>query len=422
MMREFDYVVIGAGPAGGAAALELACSAATPSVALIGAEPYAPYERPPLSKATLLAGCGLTAPKFLFGGEKGLTAAGVTAFIPAIATSIDRQRRVVRLTSGDSLTYGKLLLAMGTSARALSVPGAELDGVHYLRTYDDAVTLAREVRGGRRLVVIGGGFIGLEVAASARCAGCDVAVIEAGPHLMGRAAPATAARMVLEKFRAEGVDVRLATSVAELRGPGRVTSVVLSNGEELPADVVLVGIGAAPNDTLAHAAGLDMGNGVLTDIVGQTSDPAIFAAGDVASRLQDVAGYPRWTKRLEAWEPAIEQGISTARAMLAQPVEPLSPPWIWSDQFDWNLQFVGHGELADEIVERPGATPNALALFQLCNRRLVGMVTLNDTRSMAYGRRAVLQSVELDPKRLADTSVPIREALRSVTISPKNPD
>ncbi|AJW98748.1 FAD-dependent oxidoreductase [Burkholderia gladioli pv. gladioli] len=412
--RPFDYVVIGAGPAGGAASLELVRNAAQPSVALIGTEPYAPYERPPLSKATLLSDSGPVGPQFLFGGIEGLSAAGVTTFIPETAALIDPQQRIVRLASGDSLSYGKLLLATGTSARTLQSPGAELDGVHYLRTYEDATGLAKKLRSRHKLVVIGGGFIGLEVAASARRAGCEVALIEAGPHLMGRAAPLEVARMVLEKFRAEGVDVRLATSVRELRGSTRVTSVLLSNGAELPADIVLIGIGAVPNDALARAIGLDVANGVVTDETGRTTDPSIYAAGDVACRLQNVAGFPQWTKRLEAWEPAIEQGVSTAHAMLGKPVEPASPPWIWSDQFDWNLQFVGHGELADEVVERTGTAPNSLTVFQLCNRRLVGMITVNDARNMALGRRAVLRPVELDTVRLTDPTIPIKEALRPV--------
>lgn len=411
-MQRFDYVVIGAGPAGGAAAVELAGSAAAPSVALVGAEPYAPYERPPLSKATLMSGLAGSGPQCLFGGIEGLTSSGVTTFIPASAASIDRSERVVHLASGEALAYGKLLLATGTSARELNVPGARLAGLHYLRTYDDAMALARQLREGRKLVVVGGGFIGLEVASTARRAGCEVAVIEAGPHLMGRAVPEAAASLVLDKFRSEGVTVRLNATVSELRGHDWVSSIVLNSGERLDADIVLAGIGAVPNDALARAAGLEVANGVVSAIDGRTSDPAIFAAGDVTYRLQDVPGYPRWSKRLEAWEPALEQGVSTARAMLGQTIEPARAPWIWSDQFDWNLQFAGHGELADEIIERHGSSPDILTLFQLCKRRLVGIVTLNDTRSMTFGRRALLQSAELDTARLADPGIPIKEALR----------
>ncbi len=418
MMQRFEYVVIGAGPAGGAAAVELTRGAPTRSVALVGAEQYAPYERPPLSKAVLTSDPANEGPRCLFGDVDSLASTGVTPFIPARAASIDRAEGLVCLESGQVIAYDKLLLATGTSARRLDVPGAALAGIHYLRTYDDARALSPELRPGRKLVVVGGGFIGLEVASTACRAGCGVTVIEAGPWLMGRAAPTTVAIRVLEKFRSEGVEIRLNESVAKLHGDSRVTSVLLGSGARLNADIVLVGIGAVPNDALARAAGLEVANGIVTDLDGRTSDPSVFAAGDVASRLQQLDGYPSWAKRLEAWEPALEQGVAAARAMLGEVVAPASAPWIWSDQFDWNLQFAGHGELADEVVERPGATPDVLTLFQLRHRRLVGMVTLNDARSMTLGRRAVLQSAVLDPVRLADPTLSIREALRPAALTP----
>ncbi|AIV75987.1 pyridine nucleotide-disulfide oxidoreductase family protein [Burkholderia pseudomallei] len=412
MMRQFDHVVVGAGPAGGAAAIELAGGAPAHSVALVGAEPYAPYERPPLSKSTLLSALGDEGPQCLFGGIDGLAAAGVTTFIPAHVCSIDRSSKIVHLSSGERLAYGKLLLATGTSARRLQIPGADLPGLHYLRTYRDAIALAPAIRHGCSLVVIGGGFIGLEVASTARRAACNVVVVEAGAQLMGRAVPKVIADRMLDKFRSEGVDVRLDSTVAELRGTGEIASVVLGNGELLPADVVLAGIGAVPNDTIAKEAGLDVDNGIVADLHGRTSDPDVFAAGDVANRIQEVSGLPHWPKRLEAWEPALEQGVAAARAMLGQTAEPAKAPWVWSDQFDWNLQFAGYGELANLTIERHGPGPDVLTLFQLRGRRLVGVVTLNDPRSMAYGRRAVLQQTELDPARLADPSIPVKDALR----------
>ena len=410
-MRRFDYVVIGAGPAGGAAALELARDVTAPSVALVGNEAHSPYERPPLSKSALRS-TSVAGPQSLFGGAPALAAAGIVTFAPVIALSIDRVARTVHLSSGGTLNYGHLLIATGASARRLDTAGGDLPGVHYLRTHDDAVRLAPALSGGARLVVIGGGFVGLEVAATAKQAGCRVVVIEAGARLMGRAVPPEISFRVQRKFATEGVEIRLNASITRLRGQDAVDAVELSSGECIPADVVLAGIGAVPNDSLAGAAGLEVENGIVVDRDGQTSDPLIYAAGDVASRLQQVDGHPAWRKRLEAWEPALEQGAAVAYAMLGRPPRPLPAPWVWSDQFDWNLQFAGHGELADQTVARHGDNADALTLFQLSRSCLVGAVTLNDSRNMALCRRALDRPLKLDPRRLADRDIPLKEALR----------
>ncbi|MGC2971948.1 NAD(P)/FAD-dependent oxidoreductase [Paraburkholderia aspalathi] len=410
-MQHFDYVVIGGGPAGGAAAIELARGADRPSVALIGEEPYAPYKRPPLSKTTLVERDEQREPSLLFGGVAELQLSGVTPFIPHRAARVDRGARVVQLESGEFLSYRKVLFATGSAPRRLPAPGAELEGIHYLRTYDDAIALSREFAPKRKVVVVGGGFIGLETGATARRAGCEVSVVEAAPRLLARGVPEVISHAVAHKFQLEGVRLVHGQSVRAFRGDGHVTAIELDDGTQLAADCVVIGIGVVPNTELAGAAGLEICDGILTDGRGQTADPSCFAAGDVACRVQGLSSHPTYMRRLEAWEPAIEQAVATAREMRGEAPAPAGTPWIWSDQFDWNLQIAGYGELADTTVVRACATPTQMIVFQLWRQRLIGAIALNDGRSMTLLRRAMERGEPLDADSLADPSVPLRQAL-----------
>ncbi|VCU71484.1 Anthranilate 1,2-dioxygenase system ferredoxin--NAD(+) reductase component [Pigmentiphaga humi] len=410
-MPDFDYLVAGGGPAGGAAARELARHCPEGSIALVGDEPHPPYERPPLSKDCLaqLAGGGDAPPRAMLGEREAWQAAGIHLLLGTRVAGIAPQARTVTLDDGRPLSYGKLLLATGTRARILPMDRGQ-SNLHYLRTHGDACRLATRLTAGARVVVIGGGFIGLEVAATACRLGCTVTVLEAGPRLMGRALPDTLARRFCDKFTHEGVSVRLGAAVQALEGADAVHAVVLADGASLPADVVVVGIGAVPNTELAQAAGLQVENGIVTDAQGRTSDPHIYAAGDVAQRPQELDSYPGFSARLEAWEPALDQALATAQAMLGRPAAPLRPPWMWSDQFAWNLQVAGHGGLADtEVCRELGK--DAMAIFQLWQGRLVGAITLNSPREMSLARRALQNRARPDPARLADPAVPLREAL-----------
>ena len=411
-MDPIEYLVLGAGPAGGAAALELARHAPAGSVVLAGDECHAPYERPPLSKSALAkAAPDDDGPPPLFGDQAALEKAGVRLMTGMQALKIDRFQKRVDFADGRGLRYGKLLIATGTRARRLTIAGGDLPGVFYLRSYDDARRLGPELGKGKHVVVIGGGFIGLEVAATACLSECAVTVIEAGPRLMMRTVPQAIAERVAGKFARHGVATRLGAGVEALLGNARVTGVLLDHGETLKADVVVVGIGAIPNSGIASDAGLAVSDGILTDMSGSTSDPSIYAAGDVARRPQGLRTHPDYAGRLEAWEPAIEQAIATARFMLGMPGTPVKPPWAWSDQFDWNIQVAGHGELADEIVTRSTPLGDCLTVLQLHRKRLVGLTTLNNPRDMAIGRRALQRMDPLDPAELADPSIPLKQAL-----------
>lgn len=408
-MEHFDFVVIGAGPAGGSAAMELARGGEAGRVALIGSEVHPPYERPPLSKAVLVGGEPL--PSFLLGDIEALRRSGIVPLLGQAAEAIDLAGRTVTLASGRRIGYGKLILSTGASARHLPIPGAALPGVHVLRTLDDANALSRDLREHRQVVVIGGGFIGLEVAAAARRLGCNVTVLEAGARLLGRVVPQMVAASVLRKYQDEGVIVRLGEAVTGLRGAARVQSVSLASGEILAADTVVVGVGAAPNDDIARRAGLRVVNGIEVDADGRTSDAHCYAIGDVCHRDQQLATHPGYSRRLEAWEPAVEQGVEVARHLKGVTRAAPRSPWVWSDLFDWNLQIAGHGELADMEVVRPGKTRDAFTVFQLSQRRLVGLVTLNEGRHMLPGRRALQTGLLLDPLALAAPDISLKDAL-----------
>ncbi|KAA5839811.1 hypothetical protein F2A38_23470 [Pseudomonas chlororaphis] len=405
----FDFVVIGAGPCGGAAVVELANISPNSKIALVGREPHAPYERPPLSKSTLLAHAAASQPAGMFGGIEGLRSRGITTFIPDSALSISRDQKTVVLASGKSLIYGKLLLATGSSPRRLEVKGADLTGVHYLRTFEDAKNIAAWIKPNSQVVIVGGGFIGLEVAATASQVGCKVTVLEAGSRLLARSLPELLSNRFAEKFEREGVDVRLNASVISLSGTQRVNAVELAGGEKLAADLVIVGIGNFPDTKLAFDSGLLQNDGVLTDASGLTSDPFIYAAGDVARTKQKLLSHPGYTKRLEAWEPALIQGASCARAMLGQPDSQIPTPWIWSDQFDWNLQIAGHGELADAQIIRPGAKNDALTVMQLHQGTLIGLITLNDGANMAVGRRMLQRGMKVDVVLASDSTIRFKD-------------
>lgn len=410
-MQQFDFVIVGAGPAGASAAQALIASGHQPSVLLLGDEPHAPYERPPLSKAVLLDPAARVAPTFLFGGEAALAVAGVQCAFGDPVVKVDLAARRVTLRSGRGVGYGALLWATGAAPRRLTLPGSSLAGIHYLRTFDDALALA-SAQAGQRVTVIGGGFIGLEVAAAAAQLGCAVTVIEAAPRLLGRVAPQVVSDAVLGLYESRGLRLKLGVGLAGLQGATRVEALELVDGERIETDWVVAGIGAVPNDTLAREAGLVVDNGIVVDAAGRTSDAHCFAAGDVARRPAGLDWRPGHCHRLEAWEPALDQGRAVAQAMLGNPPPTLPLPWVWSNLFDWNIQMLGHGELSDHYVVRPGRDDHSFTVFQLLGARLVGAVTVNDGRHMALLRREMARCAVVDASQLADPAVPLRTALQ----------
>ena len=406
-MSDSGIVVIGAGQAGGWAARTLRDEGFDGSVVVIGEEPYPPYERPPLSKDVLL-GKEPAESSYLW-PEGTFDALGIELRTGVEATAIDRETATVALSDGSSIAYGKLLIATGGRVRKLPIAGAELDGVHYLRGIDDSAAIRAELGDGARLVVIGGGWIGLEVAAAARMLGAEVTVVEALDMLCARALAPDMAAFLLEVHRGRGVDVRLGATIDALTGEGRVDGARLSGGETLAATAVVIGIGIVPNVELAEAAGLAVDNGVVVDALCRTSDPDIFAAGDVTNHPNDLLGR---SLRLESWENAQNQGIAAAKAMLGGETPYCEIPWFWSDQYDVNIQLVGLPADFEETVTRGERADGSFVEFYMKGGRIDGAASVNNPRDIRFAKRLMQAEKVVDPAQLADASVKLQALLR----------
>jgi 3-phenylpropionate/trans-cinnamate dioxygenase ferredoxin reductase subunit len=328
---------------------------------------------------------------------------------------IDRDASVVYTTSGRPIAYEYLLIATGASPRPLLAPGADLDGVHYLRTFQDALALSRTLARARNVVVIGGGFIGLEMASVAHDLGMDVTLVEGvADRVLARSAPRAIEAIVNERILQAGVQMLFGRRVLAFEGNDRLQGVRLSDNSVLPADAALIATGASPNDLLAREAGLQVENGVLTDEHCRTTDVAIFAAGDVANRLWRIPGHAPFYFRPEAWTPALEQGALAARTMLGATATPSPAPWIWSNLFGINLQFAGFPHLAHGTMSRQSSsTEVGCAVLSICDSRLVAAATYNAAKDMVYYRRAIGCLVNIE--ELANPDVRLREALAPIS-------
>jgi NADPH-dependent 2,4-dienoyl-CoA reductase/sulfur reductase-like enzyme len=411
-----QFVIVGGGLAGAKAAETLRGEGFTGPIALVGAETERPYERPPLSKG-VLQGKDSRDKAFVHG--EGWYADHDVTWIPGVpAVALNTDAHTVTLSDGRTLAYAKLLLATGSSPRILEVPGAE--HAHYLRTMADSERLRDLLVDGARVVIIGGGWIGLEVAAAARARGCEVTVIEVTVLPMQRVLGAEVARIFLALHSANGVEFRCSTSVRELRGTDTVSSVVLADGTELPADVVIAGVGIWPNVELAAEAGLDVHNGVVTDASLRTSDPDVYAAGDVAASLNPLLGK---RIRVEHWANALNGGPAAARSMLGQDVVYDRVPYFYSDQYDLGLEYAGYAEPGgyDRVVFRgvtevvDGKAPEFLAFWLSGGRVLAGMnVNVWDVQDDIQRLvRAGYSGTPVDVVALADPSAALSSLLPS---------
>jgi 3-phenylpropionate/trans-cinnamate dioxygenase ferredoxin reductase component len=356
------FVIVGAGLAGAKAAETLREEGFDGPLVLVGEEPEPPYERPPLSKDYLLGKAERESSRVhaadWYAGHDVDLRTGVRA------ERLDAEGRRLTLSTGEELPYAALLLATGSSARRLPVPGADLEGVHYLRTVADADRLLAALSpGGRRVVVVGGGWIGLEVTAAARHHGNEVTVVEPQPTPLHAVLGAEMGGHFARLHREHGVTVLTGTTVRELRGSaGRVTSVVTDGHAGLPADLVVVGIGAAPNTHLAAAAGLEVDNGVVVDDALRSATPGIWAAGDVASSFHPL--YGRYV-RVEHWANALNGGPAAARSMLGKPVTYDRVPYFFTDQYDLGMEYSGLGTPGDRVVYRGNPEDGEFIAFWL---------------------------------------------------------
>jgi 3-phenylpropionate/trans-cinnamate dioxygenase ferredoxin reductase subunit len=351
-------LIVGAGETGARAAITLRAEGYAGPLALIGEETHAPYERPPLSKATIVERMTPLPPTI--GDAAKLADLNIAHLGGVVAASIDRTARIVATSDGRELAYDKLLLATGAKPRLLAVDG--VDGIVHLRNFEDAVALRDRLQPGRRIAIIGGGFIGLELASSACALGCAVTLIEAAPQILTRGVPLRIAEIVAERHRLAGVEFVLSATIASMRRAGDRYLIVLSEGRSVEADCIIAGIGAMPQIALAAAAGLSIDNGIAVDGQLRTSDPFIFAAGDCASFPHPL--YNGRRIRLEAWRNAFDQGAFVARSLLGAADEYDAVPWFWSDQHDLCLQIAGLVDEGRQTIERD-LGDGALLLFHL---------------------------------------------------------
>ncbi|MDX6389943.1 MAG: 3-phenylpropionate/trans-cinnamate dioxygenase ferredoxin reductase component [Streptosporangiaceae bacterium] len=401
------YVIVGASLAGAKAAETLREEGFDGTIALVGQETERPYERPPLSKGFLL---GKAAKSSIYVHEEGWYAGhGVNLLLGSTVTAIDRAGSRVELADGSAISYDRLLLTMGASPRTLDVPGGDLGGVRYLRTAGDSERLGAALADADRVVIAGAGWIGLEVAAAAREQGCEVTVAEPEPGALHRSLGPELGGIFADLHRAHGVTFRFGEGVSELRGSGgRVAAAITSSGAELPADLVVVGIGAVPNTALATVAGLDVDNGILVDAALRTSDPAIWAAGDVVNAFNPLLGR---RIRVEHWANALNGGPAAARSMLGQEVSYDRVPYFYSDQYELGMETCGLPEPGryDQIVYRGDTEGLEFIAFWLASGAVVAGMNVNVWDVTDDIQELIRSGRPVDTARLADPDVPLAE-------------
>ncbi len=399
-------VIVGAGHAGGSAAAMLRQSGWTGAITLIGDEPIPPYQRPPLSKAWLKGEA--TAESLALRPAAFYPDANIDLRLSTSVSAIDRAGKTVLLPGGHRLPYDILILATGARARRLPIAGADLQGVLELRTAADADLLKAELQPGVRLAVIGGGYIGLEAAASARALGAGVVIVERESRVLARVACPLLSQFFHDFHTRQGVVIETGAQVAALNGTrGMVSGVRLTDERVIDCDVALVGVGAIANDALAKAAGLACANGIVVDLAARTEDPAIYAIGDCTSRPLPL--YDR-TGRLESVPNALEQAKQAAHAICGKPAPAPEVPWFWSDQYDLRLQIAGIPFDAAEIAVRGDVATGRFALFHLTGTGVVQAVeAVNASTEFMGGRRIIAKRKVLARAQIEDMSVSMQQ-------------
>ncbi|MBK6596797.1 MAG: FAD-dependent oxidoreductase [Proteobacteria bacterium] len=400
-------VIVGAGQAASQAVDTLRKQGFGGSLTLVGDEPVAPYQRPPLSKkylAGLLAADRLTIRHDAFYADHQVDTRWGRA-----AVKLDPARQLVELDEGEALPYDALLLTTGSRPRRLSLPGAELDGIHYVRNVADVDRIRAELAATRRAVVIGGGYIGLEVTATLRDLGIDVTVLEMADRVMNRVVCETVSRFYEQQHRKRGVELLLGTGLAELLGDGdKLRAVRCVDGREIECDLVIVGIGVLPNDELASAAGLKCNNGILIDEFCRTSEPAIFAAGDCTQQVNRHFGV---SVRLESVDNAFEQANTAALNMVGVMTVHDKVPWFWSDQYDLKMIIVGLSQGHDELVLRGTPDNHSFSVCYLKEGELIAIETVNQAKDQMAARKLIAAHARPNRAKLADLNVALRDTV-----------
>jgi 3-phenylpropionate/trans-cinnamate dioxygenase ferredoxin reductase component len=398
-------IILGGGHAGGTAAALLRQYGHEGPITLLGDEPIPPYQRPPLSKTWLKGEAdadALTLKPLEFYAEQQIQFRPNTR-----AIHIAREDKRIELADGSAVSYDVLIIATGARAIALPIPGADLDGVMFLRTVADADQLKAAIGPSKRLMVVGGGYIGLEVAASGRALGAEVIVVEREDRLLARVACGVLSDFFRQYHERQGVRFELGCTLTALAGRnGHVTAAVLSDGRELPCDAAVIGVGARPNEEIAKDAGLECARGIVVDIAARTADPHIFAIGDVTHRPMPI--YDRMF-RMESVPNALEQAKQAACAITGRPAPPPEVPWQWSDQYDLKLQIAGYPFDVDQLLLRGDPSSSKFAIFHMKGDQLQAVEAINSPPDFMIGRQLIGNRKRIDKAKLVNAAMSLRE-------------
>jgi len=408
-------VIAGAGQAGFQAAMSLRTGGYEGTVTLIGEEPYLPYQRPPLSKGYMAGKQDIEATALR--PEAYYKSHLIDLIVGETIVGIDGAGRSVQLASGSGIPFETLVLATGARNRMLPVPGAELDGVHYLRTRDEAVKIKGRLEAASNIVVIGGGFIGLELAAAARASGSrSVTVFEAQPRLMPRVVAPVISEFYRQVHTEQGVAIVLGAMVTGIRGDGTVRDVLLADGTVYPADLVLVGIGVIPNQELGERLGIAGANGFVVNEYLQTEDERIYAIGDCAEHPNRFASgrfaanlSPGDRVRIESVQNAVDQARCVAAAIVGKPAPYDAVPWFWTDQFDLKLQMAGLSGGCDEAVVRGDIESHKFSVFYFKESHLGAVDSVNRPADHMVARKLLAGGTRLTPDQAADLNLNLKE-------------
>jgi 3-phenylpropionate/trans-cinnamate dioxygenase ferredoxin reductase subunit len=398
-----SIVIVGAGQAGAQTAISARQGGSEGPVVVLGAEPHAPYERPPLSKQFLAGGVGIE--QLFMRTPAFYTDKNITIRTNTHVNRIDREAKCVHLASDEIVPYSKLIIATGGRVRELKCPGADLPGVHYLRTVDDVEAFRGKLAKGLKLVIVGGGYIGLEVAAVAIKRGCSVTILEMMPLVLNRVVAPEMSEFYTNVHRAAGVEIRTSTSVTAFEGRERVERVVCG-AEKIGTDLVIVGIGIEPNVELAVGAGLDVDNGVVVDECARTADLHIFAAGDCTNHPNSILG---GRLRLESVPNALAQGKAAAAAALGKPAPYAEVPWFWSDQYNLKLQMTGMLRPGDRVIIRGSMVERRFSACYLRGGVLVACQSVNAAKDFLQSIKLIAAHATPDPRRLADATIALKD-------------
>jgi 3-phenylpropionate/trans-cinnamate dioxygenase ferredoxin reductase subunit len=397
-------VIIGAGHAGGILAQQLARAGDAFEITLVGEEAWPPYERPPLSKQLLMG--DIEKEKTFLRPADFYEKKGINIRLGVRATGIDRAAQTVSLSDGSNLPYDRLALCTGAQLRRLNIPGSDLNGIHYIRSIDDTLRIQTQAGDGARVVVVGGGYIGLEAAAALTKCGCKVKVIEMMDRVMARAVAEPLSRFYEEQHQARGVEIMLNTGVSEFEGDGTISAVIDDQGNRHECDLAIVGIGVIQDIELAVEAGLETDGSIVVDERARTSDPRISAAGDCTSHPNAILGR---RLKLESVQNAVDQARCIANEWQDKGADYSEVPWFWSDQFDMKLQIAGLPDATDQVVVRGRPSMDGFSLFYMRDGKVTGVNAVNVGGDYVRGRKWIGEGRAVDPARLADTSIPIKE-------------